>query len=301
MKKLSKSPSTRIVAVLLCVVGISVLMGYGVDTSVQEEMETKVNTQTEQIDKQTKTIDYLQVSNSELEETLTNVENELTTVTGKYNETIGNLKTLTTDSQKTIQELEAKSTVVTEQSMTIEGLIKQMEELSSQLGDLQEDYEELKKAKAVSKQKADELEAKNFKYSKSSDFNWALTQVGGNSSLSRKPKPYEGKVGVGTVIEMQATAYDIECNGCIGITKTGVDVRTTTKSIIAVDPRVIPLGSKVEVFLNGRSLGVFSAEDTGGAIKGQIIDILFPTSADTSKWGRRLVEVKVLSVGTWGK
>ena len=60
---------------------------------------------------------------------------------------------------------------------------------------------------------------------------------------------------------------------------------------IAVDPSVIPLGTLVEV----QGYGVALALDTGGAIKGNIIDVHFPTVAQCKVWGRRMVQVRILS------
>ncbi|PEU25681.1 cell wall-binding protein EntC [Bacillus wiedmannii] len=61
--------------------------------------------------------------------------------------------------------------------------------------------------------------------------------------------------------------------------------------LIAVDPSVIPLGSKVWV----EGYGVAIAGDTGGAIKGNKIDVLMPDKGTSSNWGRKTVTVKVLN------
>ncbi|MDD1367361.1 cell wall-binding protein EntC [Bacillus sp. MHSD17] len=61
--------------------------------------------------------------------------------------------------------------------------------------------------------------------------------------------------------------------------------------LIAVDPNVIPLGSKVWV----EGYGVAIAGDTGGAIKGNKIDVLMPDKGTSSNWGRKTVTVKVLN------
>ncbi|MFE9079413.1 cell wall-binding protein EntC [Bacillus mobilis] len=61
--------------------------------------------------------------------------------------------------------------------------------------------------------------------------------------------------------------------------------------LIAVDPSVIPLGSKVWV----EGYGVAIAGDTGGAIKGHKIDVLMPDKGTSSNWGRKTVTVKVLN------
>ena len=77
----------------------------------------------------------------------------------------------------------------------------------------------------------------------------------------------------------QATAYT---GG--GTTATGTHARVGE---IAVDPRVIPLGTSVYV----EGFGVLRAEDTGGAIKGNIIDIYMSSKSACRSWGRRNVTV----------
>jgi len=65
----------------------------------------------------------------------------------------------------------------------------------------------------------------------------------------------------------------------------GIDIFT-----IAVDPKIIPLGSLVYI----DSLGLALATDTGGKIKGKIIDICFTTMDEATKWGRRDVKIYVI-------
>lgn len=59
------------------------------------------------------------------------------------------------------------------------------------------------------------------------------------------------------------------------------------EGIVAADPRVFPLGSYVELFVSGKYLGRFLVDDTGGVIKGQIIDIWTPSCKDAIRFGRR--------------
>ena len=67
-------------------------------------------------------------------------------------------------------------------------------------------------------------------------------------------------------------------------------------STIAVDPSVIPLGSKVYV----EGYGYAIAADTGGAIKGSTIDIYLNSSSECNNWGRRSVNVLVVAhPGEW--
>lgn len=68
----------------------------------------------------------------------------------------------------------------------------------------------------------------------------------------------------------------------------GVDIFT-----IAVDPTIIPLGSLVYI----DSLGLALASDTGGKIKGMLIDICFTTMDEAMRWGRRNVEICILRRG----
>ncbi len=103
-------------------------------------------------------------------------------------------------------------------------------------------------------------------------------------------------------IEMSATAYDnsYESTGKnpghpeYGITYSGIRTR---KGIVAVDPKVIPLGSRLYVeSLDDRvpDYGVSLAADIGGAIKGNKIDLYFETKKEVDFWGRRPVKVYVL-------
>ena len=75
------------------------------------------------------------------------------------------------------------------------------------------------------------------------------------------------------------------CGHTHGITKTGT--LATAKRTVAVDPRVIPLGSKVCV--NGEW---YVAEDTGKAIKGKRIDIFFDSHKEALAFGRQRVLVE---------
>ncbi len=82
-------------------------------------------------------------------------------------------------------------------------------------------------------------------------------------------------------IKVDAVAYYLP-----GRTALGVPVR---KGVVAVDPRLIPLGTKLHVPGYGPSL----AADVGIAIKGRIIDLWFPTTAEAREWGRRTVTITV--------
>lgn len=88
-----------------------------------------------------------------------------------------------------------------------------------------------------------------------------------------------------------ATAYTPYCDGCSGTSAAGINLRSSSDlKVIAVDPNVIPLGSKVWV----EGYGYAIAGDTGGAIKGNKIDVLVQTKQEANKWGRKKVRIKVL-------
>ena len=95
----------------------------------------------------------------------------------------------------------------------------------------------------------------------------------------------------GRQIYVTSTAYTASCNGCSGTTATGVNLHANPNAkVIAVDPNVIPLGSKV--YVDGYGYAV--ASDTGGAIKGNKIDVFFPSKSDAYRWGRKTVKIKIL-------
>lgn len=98
----------------------------------------------------------------------------------------------------------------------------------------------------------------------------------------------------------EATYYGMDCNGCSGITASGLNVSGKTTyngmKIIAVDKNVIPLHSIVEITHNGSTYKAI-AKDTGGAIKGNRIDILVGSEAESFKYGRHKVELKVIERG----
>lgn len=92
---------------------------------------------------------------------------------------------------------------------------------------------------------------------------------------------------------VEATAYAGD-----GITATGTVPKRDPSglSTIAVDPRVIPLGTKV--YIEGYGYAV--AEDTGGAIKNNIIDLFLNSSAECKQWGRRNVNLYIIAYpGEW--
>ncbi|MFJ7974072.1 ubiquitin-like domain-containing protein [Psychrobacillus sp. NPDC096389] len=96
----------------------------------------------------------------------------------------------------------------------------------------------------------------------------------------------------GNEFYVTATAYTAYCNGCSGVTTTGINLKSNPDvKVIAVDPKVIPLGSKVWV----EGYGYAVAGDTGGAIKGNKIDLFMPSKSKAYDFGRKKVRIKVLN------
>jgi 3D (Asp-Asp-Asp) domain-containing protein len=97
-------------------------------------------------------------------------------------------------------------------------------------------------------------------------------------------------IPVTRTIAMRSTAYCLR-----GTMRTGVRVRD---GMAAGDPNVLPLGSVVRVsHTDGRLIGVFVIMDTGGAVRGNKIDLWFESCREASDWGTRSVAVEVLDIG----
>ncbi len=114
--------------------------------------------------------------------------------------------------------------------------------------------------------------------------------VASRSTTSRNSSSSESKTSStsnsasknGKHMVVQATAYAGD-----SITSTGTVPKWGT---IAVDPRVIPYGSKVYIPQFNKT---FIAEDCGGAIKGNIIDIFMGSESECYKWGRRTIDIYI--------
>ncbi|WP_050179781.1 LysM peptidoglycan-binding domain-containing protein [Domibacillus robiginosus] len=104
-------------------------------------------------------------------------------------------------------------------------------------------------------------------------------------------EPAQAAPQSGKTLTVTATAYTAQCAGCSGVTATGIDLNNNpNKKVIAVDPNVIPLGSRVYVEGYGEAI----AGDTGGAIKGNKIDLHVPNNDAAYSWGVRTVNVTIL-------
>lgn len=113
-----------------------------------------------------------------------------------------------------------------------------------------------------------------------------------SAPAQKAPAPAAASAQSGKTMTVSATAYTAYCAGCSGTTATGIDLRSNpNQKVIAVDPSVIPLGSKVWVEGYGEAI----AGDTGGAIKGNKIDVFIPSQGAALEFGRKNVTIKVLN------
>lgn len=100
-----------------------------------------------------------------------------------------------------------------------------------------------------------------------------------------------GNDAVSKEFYVNSTAYTANCNGCSGTTATGVNLKANPNAkVIAVDPSVIPLGTKVYV----EGYGYAVAADTGSAIKGSKIDVFLSSKSAAYRWGSKRVKIKIL-------
>jgi 3D (Asp-Asp-Asp) domain-containing protein len=91
---------------------------------------------------------------------------------------------------------------------------------------------------------------------------------------------------------VESTAYTASCEGCSGVTANGTNLKEIPYAkVIAVDPNVIPMGSVVYV----PGYGYAVAADTGGAIKGNKIDIFMKNYSDAVNWGRKNVNITIIN------
>jgi len=93
----------------------------------------------------------------------------------------------------------------------------------------------------------------------------------------------------GKRMAFEATAYSIE-----GTTAAGTRAR---EGIVAADPHLLPLGTRIRVHDAGRYSGDYVVRDTGRTIKGREIDVYLANDREAKRFGRKSVQVEVLEYG----
>ncbi|OSY14212.1 hypothetical protein BTJ48_04646 [Bacillus mycoides] len=194
--------------------------------------------------------------------------------------------------EKVKEEAKAQEIAKAKEEAKAQEIEKVKEEAKAQAQEIAKAKEEAKvremeKAKAQEIAKAkEEAQAREIEKAKAKAKEATKTQeVSKNNTQSAKRE-----------LTVVATAYtaDPSENGTYGgrvLTAMGHDLTENPNiRIIAVDPKVIPLGSKVWVEGYGEAI----AGDTGSAIKGNRIDVLMGSKSKAMNWGRQTVKVKIL-------
>ena len=144
----------------------------------------------------------------------------------------------------------------------------------------------------AAKNKIESLKAEEAKKAEEAAKNNAANSSNTTSSNNSSSQPSsDGKYK--KTLSMEATAYS-------GGTLTAMGLKPVRDpggiSTIAVDPSVIPLGSKVYI----PGYGYAIASDTGGVIKGNIIDLYMNSHDECTSWGRRQVTLHIVAYpGEW--
>ena len=103
------------------------------------------------------------------------------------------------------------------------------------------------------------------------------------SQVQTKNEKSENKnIKLSEATSYRATAYCLK-----GRTASGSNVR---RGIVAADPRILPLGSRIQIH-NGSYSGTYTVADTGGGIKGRRLDIWMPSCVEAVRFGSRSVSV----------
>ncbi len=160
---------------------------------------------------------------------------------------------------------------------------------------VQEVVKPKEEAKVQEEAKAQEI-AKAKEEAKAQEIAKAKEEEKAREAIKAKEESKNNTQSAKRELTVVATAYtaDPSENGTYGgrvLTAMGHDLTANPNMrIIAVDPKVIPLGSKVWVEGYGEAI----AGDTGSAIKGNRIDVLMGSKSKAMNWGRQTVKVKIL-------
>ena len=150
----------------------------------------------------------------------------------------------------------------------------------------------VKAAEQVNKEVAAKIAAKQAEEKQAEKEQTAKEAVKPTAQQDSQDTATETPVGTRT-LTMESTAYSSDPADALGggtITATGQNLLTNPMAV-AVDPSVIPLGTHLYVEGYGEAYAV----DTGSAIQGNIIDVHFSTADQCYAWGRRSVQVTILS------
>ncbi|MEC0903151.1 MULTISPECIES: cell wall-binding protein EntB [Bacillus cereus group] len=197
---------------------------------------------------------------------------------------------------KAKEEAKAQEIAKAKEEAKAQEIAKAKEEAKAQeIAKAKEEAKAQEIAKAKEEAKAREI-AKAKEEAKAQEIAKAKEEAKAREALKAKEESKNNVQSAKRELTVVATAYtaDPSENGTYGgrvLTAMGHDLTANPNMrIIAVDPKVIPLGSKVWVEGYGEAI----AGDTGSAIKGNRIDVLMGSKSKAMNWGRQTVKVKIL-------
>ena len=212
----------------------------------------------------------MKVKLEESQETLVKNQNDYQGQVDALQSNISGLKDKISSNKQLLSEMQAKAAA--EQKARDEALAKSVADVKA-------------KAAAQAATKAEQEKTKDSSSSESNNSVSTQTPADTNSNTTTNDNNSSSTTSGGRTLNVEATAYALN-----GITATGIDL-SKNPICIAVDPSVIPLNSLVEV----PGYGIAIAGDTGGAIVGNIIDVHFPSNDQAIAWGRKNIQITVLS------
>ncbi|WP_436864470.1 cell wall-binding protein EntB [Bacillus fungorum] len=197
---------------------------------------------------------------------------------------------------KAKEEVKVQEVTKPKEEVKVQEVAKAKEEVKAQeIAKAKEEAKAQEIAKAKEEAKAQEI-AKAKEEAKAREIAKAKEEAKAREAIKTKEESKNNTQSAKRELTVVATAYtaDPSENGTYGgrvLTAMGHDLTANPNMrIIAVDPKVIPLGSKVWVEGYGEAI----AGDTGSAIKGNRIDVLMGSKSKAMNWGRQTVKVKIL-------
>lgn len=249
--------------------------------NAQKQKVADLNTEKEKLEKLEATV---QKTATSLKTNKVNLETEASELDGK----IANLKQQLAENQSTLQKIaqskEVETARLAAEKAAAEKVAAEKAAKEAQAAK-QEEAEKSTNSSSNSSSTSSESSTSNSSQENSSENNSSSSSSESNADNNTNNSG-DNSSSSGRTLTMESTAYSYAEAGASYLTASGTDLRENPQAV-AVDPSVIPLGTVVEV----QGYGVALALDTGGAIKGNIIDVHFPTVAQCTQWGRRQVQV----------
>lgn len=157
----------------------------------------------------------------------------------------------------------------------------------NEIQQLQQDIQQLKEQQTQD-QPQDQIQDKQDKQDKA---NKSSNKTENKETITVTIDNSDDKNATGTSNTSNARAFTATAYCLKGRTASGSGVR---RGIVAADPRVLPLGTRISLNAGSYS-GSYVVADTGGAVKGKKLDIWVPSCSEARRFGRRSVKVSVAS------